>query len=90
MRMDSKVHGTLIRNKDGQEIPEDEFVAFRPADNAVPSMLAFYRNKCIELGASAEQISAILALETRVSQWRELHPERCKVADVQPGELRLL
>jgi hypothetical protein len=32
--MDSKVYGTLIRNKDGREIPEDEFIVFRPADEA--------------------------------------------------------
>jgi hypothetical protein len=24
----------------------------------------------------------------RVGLWRKLHPERCKVADVEPGELR--
>ena len=37
MRMDTKVHGTLIKNKDGKEIPEDELIVFRPADNAVPA-----------------------------------------------------
>jgi hypothetical protein len=88
MRMDSKVHGTLIKNKNGQEIPEDEFVVFRPADNAVPAMLVFYRDLLINQGASAEQVSAVLALESRVQVWRQAHPERCKVADVEPGELR--
>jgi hypothetical protein len=86
--MDGKVHGTLVRNKDGREIPADEFIVFRPSDNAVSAMLVFYRNKCMELGASAEQVSATLALESRVSQWRRGHPDRCKVADVQPGELQ--
>jgi hypothetical protein len=87
MRMDSKVHGTIIRNRDGREIPEDEFIVFRPSDNAVPPTLAFYRNLLIKQGASEEQVLAVLALEKRVDEWRRSHPERCKVADVQPGEL---
>lgn len=89
MRMDSKVHGTLIRNKDGQEISEDEFIVFRPGDDAVPEMLAFYLSLLVKLGASKEQLDAVVALESRVGAWRRAHPERCKVADVQPGELRL-
>lgn len=87
MRLDSKVHGTLVKNKDGQEIPEDEFIVFRPADNAVPEMLVFYRNLLVEQGALPEQVNAVIALEFRVDQWRKLHPDRCKVADVEPGEL---
>lgn len=88
MKMDGKVHGTLVRNKDGREIPEDEFIVFRPHDNAVPEMLVCYRNLLIGQGASAEQIAAVIDLELRVGAWRAKHPERCKVADVQPGELQ--
>jgi hypothetical protein len=87
MRMDSKVHGTLIRNKDGREIPEDEFIVFRPSDNAVPDLLTYYRHILLAQGASEEQVQAVINLEKRVAQWRFEHPERCKVADVQPGEL---
>jgi hypothetical protein len=88
MRLDSKVHGTLIKNKDGREIPEDEFIVFRPADNAVPEMLVFYRNLLVKQGASEKQVAAVLDLELRVHEWRRSYPERCKVADVQPGELQ--
>lgn len=88
MRMDGKVHGTLIRNKDGREIPEDEFVVFRPHDNALVPTLECYRQHCMELGVSQEQLLAIEALMERVAAWRYNHPERCKVADVQPGELQ--
>ena len=88
MRLDSKVHGTLIRNKDGLEIPEDEFIVFRPADNVVPETLEFYRLLLIKQGASPEQVDAVIALEMRVETWRKAHPGRCKVADVQPGELQ--
>ena len=88
MRMDTKVHGTLIKNKDGKEIPEDEFIVFRPADNAVPEILDFYIVLLIKQGASGAQIDAAIALLRRVHEWRGQHPERCKIADVQPGELQ--
>jgi len=88
MRLDGKVHGTLIKNKDGREIPEDELIVFRPADNEVPETLAFYRNLLVRQGASEEQVAAVFALEMRAHDWRRSHPERCKVADVQPGELQ--
>jgi hypothetical protein len=87
MRLDSKVHGQLIRNRDGQPIPEDEFVVFRPADNALVDTLKFYRAKCAELGADLAQLKAVDSLIERVLLWRQQHPERCKVADVEPGEL---
>jgi hypothetical protein len=88
MRLDSKVHGTLIKNKDGKEIPEDEFIVFRPADNAVPAMLHFYEQECARRGADLAQIKAVEDLFQRVVLWRAAHPERCKVADVEPGELQ--
>jgi hypothetical protein len=87
MRMDSKVHGRIFKNKDGSEIKEDEFIVFRPSDNAVPEMLVFYRNLLIGQGASKEQVDAVIALELRVGNWRKVHPDQCKVADVRPGEL---
>lgn len=33
MIMDGKARGTLVKNKDGREIPADEFIVFRPADD---------------------------------------------------------
>lgn len=89
MRLDSKVHGTLIKNKNGQEIPEDEFIVFRPHDNAVPEMLAHYLMILKEQGASSAQQDAVVDLIDRVRAWRREHPERCKVADVEPGELKV-
>jgi hypothetical protein len=89
MRLDSKVHGTLIKNKDGTEIPKDEFIVFRPHDNALLTTLKVYRLECEAIGADDEQLLAVDQLIRRVEEWRSLHPDRCKVADVQPGELRL-
>jgi hypothetical protein len=87
MHLDFKVHGILIKNKDNTIIPEDEFIVFRPHDNAVPAMLKFYGEECARWGAEPAQLSAVLDLIGRVAAWRAAHPERCKVADVQPGEL---
>lgn len=86
--LDSKVHGRLFKNKNNAEIPADEFIVFRPHDNAVLPMLLFYQGQCADLGADAAQLAAVHALISRVVEWRKLHPERCKVADVEPGELR--
>ena len=86
--LDSKVHGTLIRNKDGKEIPADEFIVFRPHDNAVLRMLDHYRGLCEHEGAAPEQLAAVDRLIGRVAHWRAQHPDRCKVADVEPSELR--
>lgn len=91
MRLDGKVRleGRLIKNKDGKEIPEDEFIVFRPADNAVPRLLRGYRSICEALGASADQLAGIDGLIDRVDAWRAAHPDRCKVPDVEPGEIQL-
>jgi len=88
MRMDTKVHGTLISNKTGREIPEDEYVVFRPHDDSFVVALDYYCSRLVVDGASTDQLAAALALLGRVTRWREAHPERCKVADVEPGELR--
>jgi hypothetical protein len=87
MRLDSKVHGTIIKNKDGRVIPEDEFVVFRPHDNSFLPTLEFYRQQLIRDGAEQGQLDAVDALVERVRVWRSAHPERCKVADVEPGEI---
>lgn len=85
--LDSKVHGRIFKNKDNTEIPPDEFI-FRPHDNCVPQMLEFYRAAIEIEGAKPEQMQAVDRLIERVRAWREANPKRCKVADVEPGELR--
>lgn len=87
--MDAKVHGTLISNRTGQEIPPDEIVVFRPHDNSFLPTLLFYRQQCSRDGAALEQLRAVDALIERVREWRLSHLERCKVADVEEGELAL-
>jgi hypothetical protein len=89
MRLDSKVHGTLVSNKNGVEIPEDEFIVFRAHDNALISTLTHYRHQLETLGAKQNQLLAVDDLISRVQYWRAGHPERCKVPDVEPGELKI-
>jgi hypothetical protein len=100
MNLDGKAHGTIVQNKDGREVPPDEWIALRPQDNAFLPTLEFYYQECARIGAERVQLEAIeflivrvVQLEAieflivRVVQWRDEHPERCKVADVEPGEI---
>jgi len=89
-RLDGKVYGELYRNKDGKRIPDDEFIAFRPQDNALPATLEFYYQECKRLGADEPQLEAIVELADRVLRWRKANPNRCKVPDVDPGEITIL
>lgn len=77
MKLDAKVHGVLMKDKDDTIIPEDEYIVFRPSDNVVPSMLCYYYRECRNRGASNELLDAITALQRRVDMWRRAHPERC-------------
>jgi len=86
-RLDGKVHGTLVSNRTGEEIPPDEYVVFRPHDDALVETLYYYRNLLVPKGASREQLEAVDSLIARVEAWREAHPERRKVPDVEPGEI---
>jgi len=86
-RLDTKYHGIIIKNKDNTIIPEDEYIVFRPGDNALPAALDLYLKECVHVGAHEAQIEAVLALIERVQMWRAAHPERCKAPDVEPGEL---
>jgi hypothetical protein len=87
LRLDGKVHGTLVSNKDGREIPPHEYVVFRPHDDAFVETLPYYRDLLEQKKASTEQLAAVDDLMSRVRFWREAHPERCKVPDVEPGEI---
>lgn len=88
MKLDSKhvSPNGIFKVKNGVRLPDDQWVLFSPKDNAFAAVLPAYRDKLIELGASAAQVQAVNALIDRVDQWRAAHPERCKVADIDPGE----
>lgn len=87
--LDGKCHGIIVKNKNLKIVPPSEWIAFFPQDNALLATLIFYRSECSKIGAEDAQLASIDKLIDRVVQWRHAHPERCKVADVQPGELIL-
>ena len=78
--MDGKYVGD-VRKLDGSEIPAGEWILFRAKDNAVPAMLEAYRRICADLGSGPDHLEGVDRLAARVAEWRDLHPELCKVPD---------
>lgn len=85
--LDLKVHGTLVRDRDGMEADPSGYVIFRPHDNSFLSVLDVYRKAVVE-DEDVDYLVEFDALVERIRLWRSQHPERCKVPDVQSGELR--
>jgi len=86
--LDLKVHGTLVRDADGEEVDSSTYVVFRPHDNSFLPCLELYREDLAERGASLPRLAEIDELVKRIRAWRDKYPYRCKVPDVEPGELR--
>lgn len=84
--LDGKFRGTIYRHLDQKVVSPDEWVVFLAKDNAFPDTLRFYRAKCEEIGAAAEQLAAVDRLIARVDAWRAQHPEAHKIPDAVPGE----
>jgi hypothetical protein len=89
-KLDSKFYtGGLFREKDGSKVPPDEFVVFLVHDKNFLKTLHFYREECRLSGCEQPQLEAVDALIERVVAWQAAHPERMKLADVEPNELNL-
>jgi hypothetical protein len=86
-KLDGKFKGTIFREKDGAEVPNDSYMIFLARDNAFPATLQFYRQECERLGADLPQLYAVDELIRRVASWRKAHPKELKIPDVDPGEL---
>lgn len=86
-QLDGKFYGIVHRRKDNQIEPPDSWMVFVARDNALLPTLLFYRQECQRLGCQDEQLFAIDELIRRVEQWRLDNPDKCKVPDVEPGEL---
>lgn len=89
MKLDAKFSGVIIKAKNGAIVPPDEYIVFLAQDQALPAMLEFYEKECRRLGAAKEQLAAIQQMRARLKSWRDRHPDRLKVADVQRSELLL-
>jgi len=86
-KLDGKFYGVILREKDNAVEPPDSWIVFVARDNALLATLQFYKDECARLGAKEAQLTAVDELIKRVEAWRIAHPERCKTADVDPGEL---
>jgi hypothetical protein len=73
--------GVIRKAKDNSAVPDDEWCIFLAKDNAFARILAKYVNECANLGCDSEQMVAVVAMYKRVMEWREAHPDRCKIPD---------
>jgi hypothetical protein len=87
MKLDAKFYGEIRKAKNDEIVPEEEWICFLVKDAALPSTLDFYRRKCEEFGADAEQIDAIDRLKDRVMIWRRNNPDRIKTPDAKGEKL---
>lgn len=88
MKLDAKtyIEGHLRKVKDDSIIPDDEWVVFYARDDCLPSLLALYEQMLRDRKADDRQIEAVRRLRGRVITWRQIHPEKCKVPDIDVGE----
>lgn len=87
-RADGKFQGRIYKNKNGEEVPPDEYVVFLVKDNAFLPTLRFYREECQRQGAASAQLQAVDEAIARVEAWRAVNTDRCKTPDVEPGEIK--
>jgi hypothetical protein len=86
-KLDGKFYGRIWREKDGSEVPPDQFIVFLARDRALIPTLEYYRTQCELLGCGIPQLMAVNDLLCRVQQWQTDHPDQMKVPDVDPGEI---
>jgi hypothetical protein len=87
MKLDAKFCGEVRKAKDDSVVPEDEWMVFLAQDNAFPSTLEFYLNKCIKLGCDADHIAAIERTIDRLYAWRDANPDKLKDPDAAGEKL---
>lgn len=87
MKLDAKFYGEIRKVKDDSIVPDDEYVVFLAKDNAFADMIYYYRDRCMAIGADAEQISAVNRMIERIEAWRAANPHRLKVPDAAGEKL---
>lgn len=86
-KLDGKFYGRIYREKDGTEVPPDEFIVFLAKDRALIPTLNFYLGECEALGCESAQLVAVKELIARADQWQLSHLDQMKLPDVHPGEI---
>ena len=86
-KLDGKFYGRIWKEKDGTEVPPDQFIVFLAKDRALIPTLEFYRSECERIGCGIPQLMAINDLLCRVQKWQDEHPAKMKLPDTDPGEI---
>ena len=87
IKLDAKFYAAVHKVKDGSSVPDDEWMIFLAKDNAFPATLMFYLEECKRLGADDEHCDSVRRTYKRLIEWREAHPDRCKVPDAKGEKL---
>jgi len=83
--IDRKFHITATHLTKGTTFTSRDGVFFKAGDKGMVKMLMAYRVICEDLGAEENQLRGIDLLIERVIRYQAEYPEKCKVADIDPG-----
>lgn len=86
-KLDAKFSGVIFKVKNGQIVPDDEYMVFLAKDSAFWNTLNFYYEECKRLGADEEQLAAVSRAIERVRTWRSVNHNRIKVPDAKGERL---
>lgn len=86
-KLDAKFYGEIRKVKNDEIVPDDEYVVFLVKDTAFFETLPAYRQKCVDLGADADQLAAVDRMIQRACRWRVAYPDRCKTPDATGEKL---
>ena len=86
MNIDRKFKISAVCLVHGHTHTEEDGVFFKAADAAFNrSVLDAYKREAIKFNADQRQIAAIDLLILRVEHYKETHPEKVKVGDIDKG-----
>lgn len=86
-KLDAKFGGVIFKIKNGQIVPDDEYMVFLAKDAAFWGTINFYYEECKRLGADEEQLAAVSRAIERVRTWRDANHDRIKVPDAKGERL---
>ena len=85
LSIDKKYQAQVFKH-DGTMV--EDYIIFRAKDKCVPAMLDAYYNECKIWGADPFHLGIIRQLKDRVCEFQYNNPEKCKVPDTKPEEIR--
>lgn len=85
-KLDVKFYGDVFKAKNGERVPDDQWMCFLVKDALLVPTLVFYRDACIEAGCDALQLGALWEVIERVQEWQKANPTLVHKPDIAPGE----